>query len=172
MRCSHIRSKITPYPPRIQHVQTTLFHEKEKLIENCLFGVDININSVRICQLRLWVELLKNAYYKHDDLRRLETLPNIDINIKCGNSLLSRFTLDQNLSEAFKSANITVSGYGALVAQYKVTRDRVKKRMLQGKHRCGKTNFRTGAARSPLQEDHCRGRGASQPREPAGAFLA
>jgi type II restriction/modification system DNA methylase subunit YeeA len=46
-----------------QRVQETLFHEKQILIENCLFGVDINPNSVKICQLRLWIELLKNAYY-------------------------------------------------------------------------------------------------------------
>ncbi|WP_366146304.1 hypothetical protein [Crocosphaera sp.] len=47
-----------------QRVQETLFHEKQTIIENCLFGVDINPNSVKICRLRLWIELLKNAYYK------------------------------------------------------------------------------------------------------------
>src|SRR5690554_1217459 len=47
-----------------QRVQEALFHEKQTLIENCLFGVDINPNSVKICRLRLWIELLKNAYYK------------------------------------------------------------------------------------------------------------
>jgi hypothetical protein len=62
--------------------------------------VDINPNSVMICRLRLWIELLKNAYYRtppSPPLQRggdLETLPNIDINIKCGNSLISRFGLD------------------------------------------------------------------------------
>jgi adenine-specific DNA-methyltransferase len=74
-----------------QRVQETFFHEKQTLIENCLFGVDINPNSVKICRLRLWIELLKNAYYISDSLtpshaitktERLETLPNIDINIK------------------------------------------------------------------------------------------
>ena len=49
--------------PETQRVQETLFHEKETLIENCLFGVDINPNSVKICRLRLWIELLKHAYY-------------------------------------------------------------------------------------------------------------
>ena len=78
-----------------QRVQETIFHEKQTLIENCLFGVDININSVKICQLRLWIELLKNAYYKKD--QQLETLPNIDINIKHGNSLISRFGIDADL---------------------------------------------------------------------------
>lgn len=75
-----------------QRVQETLFHEKETIIENCLFGVDINPKSVAICRLRLWIELLKNAYYR-SGTDQLETLPNIDINIKCGNSLVSRFTL-------------------------------------------------------------------------------
>ncbi|MCB5246454.1 MAG: Eco57I restriction-modification methylase domain-containing protein [Candidatus Cloacimonetes bacterium] len=75
-----------------QRIQETLFHEKETIIENCLFGVDINPKSAAICRLRLWIELLKNAYY-HRNSDQLETLPNIDINIKCGNSLVSRFAL-------------------------------------------------------------------------------
>lgn len=37
----------------MQRVQETLFHEKQAIIENCLFGVDINPNSVKICRLRL-----------------------------------------------------------------------------------------------------------------------
>ena len=64
-----------------------LFEEKQIIIENCLFGVDINPNSVKICRLRLWIELLKNAYYKEitlassEKIKVLATLPNIDINI-------------------------------------------------------------------------------------------
>ena len=52
-----------PISKESQRVQETLFHEKQTIIENCLFGVDINSNSVKICRLRLWIELLKNAYY-------------------------------------------------------------------------------------------------------------
>ncbi len=76
-----------------QFVQETIFNEKRTLIENCLFGVDINPKSVQICRLRLWIELLKNAYYKnthYQEFKELETLPNIHINIKCGNSLISK----------------------------------------------------------------------------------
>ena len=69
-------------------LQKTLFEEKRTLIENCLFGADINPKSAEICRLRLWIELLKNAYYENG---KLQTLPNIDINIKCGNSLLSKY---------------------------------------------------------------------------------
>jgi len=70
-----------------QKVQETIFNEKRILIEECLFGVDLNTKAVHICNLRLWIELLKNAYY-HNGV--METLPNIDINIRSGNSLISK----------------------------------------------------------------------------------
>ncbi|WGD34737.1 TaqI-like C-terminal specificity domain-containing protein [Olleya sp. YS] len=110
---------------RIQH---TLFHEKQTLIENCLFGVDINPNSVKICRLRLWIELLKNAYYTKEN--RLQTLPNIDINIKCGNSLISRFHLEDDLKDAFKGkeVNYSFADYKNAVAEYKETNSKDRKR--------------------------------------------
>ena len=75
-----------------QRYQEALFNEKRRIIENCLFGVDLNPNSVNICRLRLWIELLKNAYYtKKSGYKQLQTLPNIDINIKVGDSLLSKY---------------------------------------------------------------------------------
>ena len=81
-----------PGNPERQRIQEALFHEKRNIIENCLFGVDLNPNSVHICRLRLWIELLKNAYYTAESgYTRLETLPNIDINIKVGDSLLSKY---------------------------------------------------------------------------------
>ena len=96
-------------------IQKTLFKEKQLLIENCLFGVDINPNSVNICRLRLWIELLKNAYYKEDG--QLDTLPNIDINIKCGNSLISRFGLSDDLDS--KTIKAEIQDYKQKVTQYK-----------------------------------------------------
>ena len=92
-----------------QRVQKTLFYEKQTIIENCLFGVDINPNSVKICRLRLWIELLKNAYYTEESgYTELETLPNIDINIKQGNSLLSKFSLSEDLSDVFKKQKFSL----------------------------------------------------------------
>nr|MBP3725464.1 Eco57I restriction-modification methylase domain-containing protein [Campylobacter sp.] len=85
-------------------IQKTLFKEKAKIIENCLFGVDINPNSCEIARLRLWIELLKSSYFtdfsEPNPLKQnaLETLPNIDINIKCGNSLVSYFALKNKFS--------------------------------------------------------------------------
>jgi adenine-specific DNA-methyltransferase len=125
-------------------VQKTLFQEKQTIIENCLFGVDINPNSVKICRLRLWIELLKNAYYKSEtDYTELETLPNIDINIKCGNSLLSRFPLDADLSKALKSIKYDVKAYRGFVNDYKNEKSRDVKRGLQKIIDSIKGDFRT-----------------------------
>ncbi|GHR23349.1 type II restriction endonuclease Eco57I subunit R [Helicobacter pylori] len=102
-------------------IQKELFELKKSIIENCLFGVDINPNSCEITKLRLWIELLKYSYYifeKGKNTNALETLPNIDINIKCGNSLISRFSLHDDLK---KIPNIKqkIQEYKDLVAQYK-----------------------------------------------------
>ncbi|WP_231259830.1 class I SAM-dependent DNA methyltransferase [Helicobacter pylori] len=103
-------------------IQKELFELKKSIIENCLFGVDINPNSCEITKLRLWIELLKYSYYIFEkgqkNTNALETLPNIDINIKCANSLISRFNLNDDLK---KIPNIKkkIQEYKDLVAQYK-----------------------------------------------------
>jgi len=109
-----------------QRVQKTLFHEKQTIIENCLFGVDINPNSVSICRLRLWIELLKNAYYKDDG--ELETLPNIDINIKCGNSLISRYPIDADLGHALVGSTWDIGMYRLAVMNYRNAENKEQKR--------------------------------------------
>ena len=124
-----------------QRVQETLFHEKQTIIENCLFGVDINPNSVKICRLRLWIELLKNAYYKTPT--ELETLPNIDINIKNGNSLISRFGLDSDLKTALKNSKISIEDYKNAVADYRNAVSKEQKWKLEKLIEEIKTNFRS-----------------------------
>lgn len=130
--------------PHSLRIQKAVFHEKETLIENCLFGVDLNPNSVNICRLRLWIELLKNAYYT--DEGELQTLPNIDINIKCGNSLVSRFALTDSLNAAFKNKEVsyTVEEYKQAVKDYKTTNSKIKKREVEGIISTVKNNFKTG----------------------------
>jgi adenine-specific DNA-methyltransferase len=116
----------------LQTLQEALFHEKQTLIENCLFGVDINPKSVMICRLRLWIELLKNAYYtKESKYQALETLPNIDINIKCGNSLISRYDVRADLSDIFRNDKNLLSQYRIAVAAYKNSTSKEAKGELQ-----------------------------------------
>ena len=124
-----------------QRIQETLFHEKQTIIENCLFGVDINSNSVKICRLRLWIELLKNAYYK--DATALETLPNIDINIKCGNSLISRYAIDADLKQALKKSKWSIESYRAAVDTYRNAESKAQKREMERLIADIKSDFRS-----------------------------
>ena len=120
-----------PLNEESRRIQETLFKEKKTIIENCLFGVDINPNSVKICRLRLWIELLKNAYYTAEsDYKQLETLPNIDINIKCGNSLVHRFDLTDSIKCILKETGISINQYRNAVSKYKNAQDKAEKREL------------------------------------------
>lgn len=130
-----------PKSKESQRVQETLFHEKQTIIENCLFGVDINPNSVKICRLRLWIELLKSAYYKNET--ELETLPNIDINIKCGNSLISRFALDADLKQALKNSKWTIDAYRVAVDTYRNAENKEQKREMERLIADIKSDFRS-----------------------------
>ncbi|MBR9832917.1 type II restriction endonuclease [bacterium] len=130
-----------PKSKESQRIQETLFHEKQTIIENCLFGVDINPNSVKICRLRLWIELLKNAYYKN--ATELETLPNIDINIKCGNSLVSRFDIDADLKKALKKSKWSIDSYRVAVDTYRNAESKEQKREMERLIADIKSDFRS-----------------------------
>lgn len=115
-----------------RRVQETLFNEKLFVIENCLFGVDINQNSVNISRLRLWIELLKNTYFtKESNFRYLKTLPNIDTNIMQGNSLIRRFPLNSTLDHVLKSSGVSIPDYKEIVASYKATSDKQLKHTIE-----------------------------------------
>jgi adenine-specific DNA-methyltransferase len=143
-----------PQNKESQRIQKTLFHEKQTIIENCLFGVDINPNSVKICRLRLWIELLKNAYYQTEETQKpgffekpgffpkLQTLPNIDIKIKCGNSLISRFPLNDQVffSPVVKQEILT---YKKAVTSYFNTQDKSEKRQIKRSLKKINDTFRT-----------------------------
>ena len=77
-----------------------------------------------ICQLRLWIELLKNAYYDGD---QLVTLPNIDINIKQGDSLLHNLPLDTDITQILKKNLISINTYKEVNANYKTAGKHVRK---------------------------------------------
>lgn len=155
-------SKSGGVSPEKHLLQETLFRKKQHIIENCLFGVDINPNSVKICRLRLWIELLKNAYYTlESSYKELHTLPNIDINIKQGNSLLSRFALEEDLSEVFKKQKYGLKAYQAAVQRYKDTNSKETKYELAAFFKEIKDQFRTTIGnRDPLLKKMAFVRGA------------
>lgn len=124
-----------------EQIQKTLFNEKRKILENNLFGVDINPSSANICRLRLWIELLKSSYYYIDDSqlgeRILTTLPNIDINIKVGDSLLHKF----GFKDRFDMRKGFLKEYLSLVKTYKQTNNKQLKSSILEKISTIKNSF-------------------------------
>ena len=83
---------------------------KKQIIENCLYGVDIQEQAVRLCELRLWLSLVVD--YDIDQrkdfseaIREVPSLPNLSYRIMRGDSLLERLfgqtvQLDQMAKDA------------------------------------------------------------------------
>jgi len=60
-------------------------YAKRSAILNNLYGVDIDEGAVEICKLRLWLSMVADI---EDEPSEVEPLPNIDFNIRQGNSLI------------------------------------------------------------------------------------
>ena len=64
---------------------------KRRIIENCLYGVDINPEAVEICRLRLWLSMVLDMVEPPDPGSDW-ALPNLDFQIVAGDSLVDRIT--------------------------------------------------------------------------------
>jgi hypothetical protein len=92
---------------------------KERIIENSIYGVDIEEGAVDIARLRFWLSLVV-------DEPTPRPLPNLDYKIICGNSLISRYSLDTPINEVFREFNkgrseenkVDLAKYKALVNDY------------------------------------------------------
>ncbi|MDR2919969.1 MAG: hypothetical protein LBV72_11475 [Tannerella sp.] len=102
--------------PESERIQKALQHEKQLIIENCLFGVDIDPTAVTICRLRLWLEVLKHTCWKDNDPL---VLPLLDCNVRCGDALVSRFSLQEDLRNVFKRIGYTPVDYKNLAIECK-----------------------------------------------------
>jgi hypothetical protein len=84
-------------PVRKQGAQW-LHETKEDIVQNCLFGVDIQQQAIEICRLRLWLSLVvdydlgldpftaeKSQFSKA--IERISQLPNLEMNFHRGDSL-------------------------------------------------------------------------------------
>jgi len=78
-----------------RRLDEVLFREQCAIVENGLYGVDINADAVQMARLRLWIELLEHA--GRDDDGRFAQLPDLAATIKRGNATISRFGIDSPL---------------------------------------------------------------------------
>lgn len=65
-------------------VSRYIYRLKRHIIQESIYGVDIDSSAIDIARLRLWLSLVVDE----DDLDPIETLPNLDYKIVCGNSLI------------------------------------------------------------------------------------
>jgi len=73
-----------------RHSSRRYFVYKSIILHN-LYGVDIMPEAVEICKLRLFLKLVSQVEREHE----LEPLPDMDFNIRCGNTLVGYATETQ-----------------------------------------------------------------------------
>lgn len=100
------------------NIQDIICEEKSALIKNCLFGVDCDPYVVLISKLRLWLHIVKTF-----NGRRIKSLHILEGNIICGDALVSRFSLKDDLLEALKRINYNVVDYKRLAENLKTNED-------------------------------------------------
>jgi hypothetical protein len=89
-----------------KHPNEKYFILKSIIISN-VYGVDIMAEAVEICKLRLFLKLVAQV----DEVSQIEPLPDIDFNIRCGNTLVG-YATRQGARRAFTEA---ATGQGKLM---------------------------------------------------------
>ncbi|MFB6245481.1 MAG: Eco57I restriction-modification methylase domain-containing protein [Candidatus Nanohaloarchaea archaeon] len=112
------------------NVANPSMHAKRQIILNNLYGVDIDKGATEICKLRLWLSIVADLE-KGDDPHEVEALPNIDFNIRQGNSLIG-FTepvekaLNDDLEKETAQANLNQYSPDAIHKRYQEIINKIK----------------------------------------------
>lgn len=117
---------------------------KLDIIQNNIFGVDIEQGAVDIARLRFWLALIV-------DTEAPQPLPNLDYKITCGNSLLSRYPIDAPIENVFVEYNkgkkenekMTLTKYKELVREYTNTSNHQTKKLFRKTIEDIKSAFKT-----------------------------
>ncbi|WP_411967893.1 Eco57I restriction-modification methylase domain-containing protein [Haloferax sp. YSSS75] len=84
---------------------TPTLYAKNQIILNNLYGVDIDEGGVEICKLRLWLSMVADI---ENEPSEVEPLPNIDFNIRQGNSLIGQI---DDVVETNEDGNSDLGGW-------------------------------------------------------------
>ena len=94
MFVDELDAALAPHPKRFEDFRSILDESRQhpkqdyfilkSVIVNNLYGVDIMEEAVEICKLRLFLKLVAQV----DSSDRIEPLPDIDFNIRSGNTLV------------------------------------------------------------------------------------
>lgn len=124
---------------------------KRDIIQNNIFGVDIEQGAVDIARLRFWLALVVDA-------EEPQALPNLDYKITCGNSILHRFSLDVPIENVFTEYNknkseeekMSLPRYKEKVYKYTETSDHKEKDEFRNIIEQVKTAFRSNLSDKDL----------------------
>ena len=132
---------------------------KREIIQNNIFGVDIEQGAVDIARLRFWLALVVYA-------EEPQPLPNLDYKITCGNSQICRYSLNTPISDVFVEYNrigkekakkenktwndFTLETYKNLVVDY--TEEHNDKNGLKAKINEIKSCFKTTLAKGDIKK--------------------
>lgn len=132
---------------------------KRDIIQNNIFGVDIEQGAVDIARLRFWLALVVDA-------DKPQPLPNLDYKITCGNSQIYRYALDMPIADVFEEYNrvgkenarkeksiwnkFTLEDYKRLVVGY--TEEHTDKVGLKAKINDIKNCFKTTLAQGDIRQ--------------------
>ena len=124
---------------------------KRDIIQNNIFGVDIEQGAVDIARLRFWLALVVDA-------EEPQALPNLDYKITCGNSILHRFSLDVPIENVFTEYNknkseeekMSLPRYKEKVYKYTETSDHKEKDEFRNIIEQVKTAFRSNLSDKEL----------------------
>lgn len=125
---------------------------KREIIQNNIYGVDIEKGAVDIARLRFWLSLVV------DEIEP-EPLPNLDYKIMCGNSLIHRFALDVSFKDVFSDYNkqhktkYTLEDYKKWVADYLNTTDHTKKEDFRKRIEEVKFSFRSELTKKEVSKE-------------------
>ena len=119
--------------------QTSFYSDleiKKKILQHNLYGVDLDDRAVEITKLNLMLKALEG--FNYSELKGRKLLPNLNLNIRVGNSLISGQTIEQ-LAE--KQAQTTIPGLDDVIdikpllklhnAFYKEVEDEEKARLIK-----------------------------------------
>ncbi len=126
---------------------------KRNIIQNNIFGVDIEQGAVDIARLRFWLALVVDA-------DEPQPLPNLDYKITCGNSLLNRYALDTPLDNVFIEYNkdkndddkLSLAKYKQLVNDYTNTSNHAKKDLFRKTIEEIKKTFKTELSKKEINK--------------------
>lgn len=104
-------------------------YSKRKIILNNLYGVDIDEGATEICKLRLWLSMVADI---ENDPSQVEPLPNIDFNIRQGNSLIGytetiQKALFDNTNDGNVATSLTHFSEESIAKRYEEIIDAIKK---------------------------------------------